>query len=187
MLEIKCRKDLAAPLITLLKLHHATYVSGVCGILTEGSRNIVEGITLSSQALLSYCIEMSLSDKLTERVGEIDLVIPEGKLTYNSLSEASGGLLLPPPHGDEEIAMVTSPLNLTVLYSHSTYDSPITEEEVMNVGGAINGRVLTPAPLPLLPKVVRFNVERDEDVATITSEDLPQDSLEALFKDISQK
>lgn len=184
-MKLICHTPLAAPLMTLLKLHDASKTKGVCALITPGSANLVTGMSLGSHALLSYFMDMTVSLEVTSPLKSLTINIPAGGLSYENIEELSGGALTVPPDVGGNIAMLTEGISVEVLIGCSTPDNVLLEEDIIQFVGATEGKVLTIAPLPLLPRTVTFDVTTDGDKTVLFSKELKSEALADLLTQIT--
>ena len=187
-MEIKCRSILAAPLITLIKLHSTLNVKGVAGILTKNSKQNIDNMTIGALGLLSYYQELTVSSELVEKVIAVDVTLEKGGVNYNSLADTSRANLSVPDGLDNlPFAMTTDKVSFKLLIAKSTVEDPLTEKDVYEYASPYiqSGYEFTAIPLPLLTKrILTFDTRTEGQFTTITCHGASGQDFEELISSL---
>lgn len=178
---------MAAPVANLIRLYDSLHVTGVCGIFTETTQ-LVRGMTIGALGLLSYCNELEVAKEPTEDLIIIDMLLPSGPISYNTLAEASGGYLGVPKHlQDNPVLMTTEEVPFKLLIGKTTPDEPLTQEKLSNYIIAQQDEALefTQVPLPLYSKkVINFEFDENEEKTTVTAKGVKDNILQDFLKSL---
>lgn len=187
-MKIKCRSLLAAPLITLMKLHSSLNVKGVAGILTKNSKHNIDNMTIGALAMLSYYQELIVTSQLPSKVICVDVILEKGGVNYNVLANTSrANLSVPTGLSMEPFTMVTDNTDYKILIAQSTVSDPLTEKDIYEYASSYikSGYEFTPIPLPLLSKrKLTFETSTEGEFTTITCEGLSGQDFSEIFSSL---
>lgn len=186
-MKITCPAIMEAPLMNLIKLYDSLDVVGVCGILTSTTQN-VKGTTISALALMAYCNDLIAQSNSSKDLEIIDISLPSGAITYQSIVDAShGALSLSTSLTTSAIIMSTEQVSFKLVIGRTTPQKPLTEARVSDfiISQKFSGLEFTAMPLPLMTKkIVSFTTQRDDQFSTIETNDVRDSILKDLMSQL---